>query len=327
MKRNYKDDFDFILHLYSVLVDNEGKEVEGSRKELGWPGYDWIARIYTSSKANAYEASCIGGVCTNCFNDNDRVHIVVNDHHMGPGRMKVVFQAELPREIYSDGYQRNVIPEPLDIELTVGKGDLPGEFEAELLMPYIKGEPFTYSDFTPEQIEDLKRPAVEASTRADNAASEAKQAATAANTAADNAVKATEALKTQSETVNEAEQKRQTAEGERKTAEQTRETNETQRVNDEQTRQANETTRDTAENQRQGAEAQRQSAETNRENKLADIIRRAETALSSAQTAADAAQTAADAATKAAKACSDAATEFEKIRAEYFALNCITLEP
>ncbi len=155
MKRNYKDDFDFLLKLYSCLVDSEGNVVEESRQELGWPEYDWEAKLYTSVKPNAYVASCIGGVCTNCYNDNGKIHIVVNNHHMGTGRVKVDFRAELPREIYPDNYQRNLIPEPLDIELVTGRGDLPDKMEAELLMPYIKGKAFTYDDLTQEQIDEL----------------------------------------------------------------------------------------------------------------------------------------------------------------------------
>lgn len=40
-----------------------------------------------------------------------------------------------------------------------------------------KGDPFTYDDFTPEQIEDLKRPATEAAEVANAAAQRAEAAA------------------------------------------------------------------------------------------------------------------------------------------------------
>ena len=49
------------------------------------------------------------------------------------------------------------------------------------------GDPFTYDMFTPEQIEGLQRPAVEAANRADVATGNAEQATTQANAAADNA--------------------------------------------------------------------------------------------------------------------------------------------
>lgn len=47
-----------------------------------------------------------------------------------------------------------------------------------------KGDPFTYDDFTPEQIEDIKRPATEAAELAETAAGHAEQATGDANDAA-----------------------------------------------------------------------------------------------------------------------------------------------
>ncbi len=47
-----------------------------------------------------------------------------------------------------------------------------------------KGDPFTYDDFTPEQIEDIKRPATEAAELAETAAGHAEQATSDANDAA-----------------------------------------------------------------------------------------------------------------------------------------------
>lgn len=242
--KNYKSDFDFILKLYSALTDSSGKETE--REELPWPDYDWTATLWTQSKANAYVASCIGGKCSNCYNDNGQIHIVVDDHHMGPGRLKVEFRAELPREIYPDGYQRNVIPEPLDIELVAGKGDLPSEMEAELFLPYIKGDKgdaFTYADFTAEQIAGLQKPATDAAT-------EAK--------ATEKSVKDAEALRIVAENNRiSSEQIRQTREQERFNAENSRQQYESERGRSEQIRVSNEDDRVLAENARVAAEQNR----------------------------------------------------------------------
>lgn len=49
---------------------------------------------------------------------------------------------------------------------------------------FAKGDPFTYEDFTPEQIENIKRPATEAAELAETAAGHAEQAADSANGAA-----------------------------------------------------------------------------------------------------------------------------------------------
>lgn len=50
---------------------------------------------------------------------------------------------------------------------------------------FAKGAPFTYEDFTPEQIEDIKRPATEAAALAEAAAGHAEEAAGNANSSAD----------------------------------------------------------------------------------------------------------------------------------------------
>ena len=112
-KINYKSDFDFILRLK-----------DGAGHDLGFPDYGWEAMFWTSSKASPFKASCFGGVCKNCYDDEGQIHIVADNHNLGIGTLKVEFRAELPREIYPDDYQRNVMPEPLGIELIREKGEL-----------------------------------------------------------------------------------------------------------------------------------------------------------------------------------------------------------
>ena len=269
--KNYQDDFDFLLKLYSAVVDKDGNEVKGSRRKLGWPDYDWSATMWTNSKANAYTASCIDGKCVNCYNDNGEIHIVVNDHHMGPGAVRLQFIAELPREIYPDGLQRNVIPEPVNIELIIGKGDLPTEMEVEMLLPYIKGEPFTYEDFTPEQIEELQRPATEAAGKLDDfvrTASEAesvREANEKRRVRMENKIGEAEQGRQTSEVVRStAEKERIKAEADREEAETKRALAEETRVSDENTRKSNETTRETNETTRGINEEARKTAETTR---------------------------------------------------------------
>lgn len=303
--KNYQSDFNFILKLYTVLKDKDGKEV--SRTELSWPDYDWTAKFWTSSKPNAYTASCIGGVCTNCRNSDGKVLIVVNDHHMGLGTLKVDFKAELPRELYPDGSERNVVPGDLDIELVRGAGDFPSDFEAELLLPYIKGDAFTYDDFTPEQLADLRRPATEAAsdlsdikkalaadeqartkaeterqaaehTRGDNegkriadetarqTAEEQRSGNETARTAAEKIRADAEALRVKAEELRaEAEKLRDEAEKLRVSAEEARKAAEAQRVTDEKKRKSAEDTRVTNETARKSAEDTRSANETTRQ--------------------------------------------------------------
>lgn len=127
----YKSDFDFILKI---------KDCRG--EVLGWPDFDWTARLWTSQRVNAFVASCKGGNAVNCFNDNGQIHIVADTGHgLGAGRLMVEFTAEMPNEIYPDGFERVVNIIALDIELTRDAASCPENAEVEVFLPLIKGEP------------------------------------------------------------------------------------------------------------------------------------------------------------------------------------------
>lgn len=224
IKKNYKSDFDAILHLKSCVGD--------VCQDVGWPDYDWVARFYTTSYEKAFIASNIGGVLTNCFNDNDNIHVVFNNHGLESGTLRVEFSAEIPNGIYPDSSQLEVSPQSLHIELVRGVGDCGTIADVEVMLSFIKGdkgEPFTYADFTPEQISELQKPATEAA-----------------------------------ESVAALEKSVEGAESLRVSAEQTRVLNEEARVSAENTRISNENARKTDEGLRQGDEAVRQSNEQKR---------------------------------------------------------------
>lgn len=123
---NYKSDFDFILKLRDCKGD-----------AVGFPGYDWEARLWTpQNKANAYTASCRGGVCENCYNDNGEIHIVCDGHRLGLGQLCAELTVELPNGIYPDGYRKRVEPQLLDIELVNDAGDSPTEAQTEVAVAY-----------------------------------------------------------------------------------------------------------------------------------------------------------------------------------------------
>lgn len=123
---NYKSDFDFILRLRDCKGD-----------AVGFPGYDWEARLWTpQNKANAYTASCRGGVCENCYNDNGEIHIVCDGHRLGLGQLCAELTVELPNGIYPDGYRKRVEPQLLDIELVNDAGDSPTEAQTEVAVAY-----------------------------------------------------------------------------------------------------------------------------------------------------------------------------------------------
>ncbi len=151
MKRiNYKSDFDFFLRLISA-----------NGEEIGWPPFDWTAKFRTAAAWQIFEASCIGGVCTNCYNDNGRIHIVADNHKLPPGRLRVDLSVMIPEGVFPDGSRLVVTPAPLDIELVLGTSGLPTSAEAALLLPALKGDKgdsFTYADFTEEEKKELVEP-------------------------------------------------------------------------------------------------------------------------------------------------------------------------
>lgn len=228
---NYKSDFDFI----PKLKDRNGKEVR-------FPDCDWEAVLWVSNKANNYKVSRKGEQYTNCFvEENGDVHFVVNGHHLGIGVLKWDLHVALPNEIYPDGLQHLCWPESLDIELVAGAGDCPTTAELEAMLPYIKGEPLTYEDFTPEQIAELQKPATDAA---------------ASVSELETNIQETEALR------KDAEQTRISNENSRTSAE-------NDRVRDENIRKANETSRQSDETSRQSNETARVEAETARAEEFA----------------------------------------------------------
>lgn len=266
-KINYQSDFDFILR----LVDCRGEE-------MGIPDYDWEARLYTTSKSDAFVASCTGGEYVNCYNDNGQIHIVCDGHHLSSGTLKCEFIAQIPNGIYPDEYEKVVVPAPLDIELVRGVASCPHGVDIELILPYIKGDAFTFEDFTPEQLADLQRPAVEAAERADKATQDAisatknvtsatdsaNQAATRANEAAKNAEDNAAEAERINTTISAHEEARIEAEASRKGAEEARVTAESDRDKAEQERDAAEKSRVSAESTRATAENQRVQTENDR---------------------------------------------------------------
>lgn len=157
-----------------------------------------------------------------------------------------------------------------------------------------KGDAFTYSDFTPEQIADLKKPAVDAAKDAAEAAEKARTAATeagkAAGTANQAATNASEAAKQATEAKAAADEAATTAVQAATNAakiNQAIQAEETKRVTAERSRVS-------AETSRVKAEESRVSAEQTRQTEFSQIRQQAETAVSNADAAAAAANEAAE---------------------------------
>lgn len=133
----YKDDLDF----YMTLIDCDDENI-------GVPDFDWRARLWTSSKMNYVTVSSVGGVKTNCRIDDGRIHVIVDSHHLMPGKLHIDFEALIPNELYPDGTRRTVVPGIVPIELTADKAPCPSAMEIELMLPYVRGKALTFDDLT-----------------------------------------------------------------------------------------------------------------------------------------------------------------------------------
>lgn len=123
VKINYKSDFDFIL----TLRDAQGNDI-------GFPNFNWEARFWTFSPRCAMTASCHDGECVNCFNDSDKIHVVINAPTLGCGKLRVELVTHRENSIYPDGERTVYTPGTLDIELVNGKGDAE-DVNAEIVFP------------------------------------------------------------------------------------------------------------------------------------------------------------------------------------------------
>jgi cobalamin biosynthesis Mg chelatase CobN len=241
---NYKSDFDF----YLSLVDSRGVDI-------GVPTCDFTI-VFTTTGLSCYVASRVDDVFTNCFDDEGRLHIVMDNHRLSAGTLKAKVTLDPENKIYPDVKQATVYPFGLEIQLVTGLGDTPMAAEIEKTLPFIKGDKgdkgddLLYSSLTDEDKQNLT----------DNLYAKFEPTLNAA-------------LKDFDDLENEVKQ----AEEERASAENSRVEAETKRVS--------------AENERVEAETARQNAEKERETATETAVSNANSAASAANSAATEATT------------------------------------
>lgn len=144
-KINYKSDFDFVLCL---------KDCDGN--VLPFPDCDWDALFWTTKRHAGIYASYRNGICMNCRREEDgSFRFVFNGHRLDPGTLKWEPHFSMPNNIYPDGIQDLFDKAWLGIELVDGPGDCGSVAEAVALMPYIRGEPMTWSGMTEDERQQL----------------------------------------------------------------------------------------------------------------------------------------------------------------------------
>ena len=150
---NRLSDHDFLLAL--AYLNQQGET------EYGFPPYDWELKFYTSSPLNFYTVSCRGGVMLNCQREGDMVRVIMDGHKLSTGVLRARSTIYIPDSNFPDGTRRVVDEHEFKTLFVSGHGTLASGPQLELLFPYVKGdpgEPFTYDDFTPEQLEGLRGP-------------------------------------------------------------------------------------------------------------------------------------------------------------------------
>ena len=157
-----------------------------------------------------------------------------------------------------------------------------------------KGDAFTYSDFTPKQIADLKKPAVDAAKEVTKAAETATEAAKAADDAAESADEAARSATDAATDAASAASKANNAAAVATAAGEAALTAAGNAASAAKTASDTNTQIQTAEQQRASAEQLRVSAEQTRQTEFAQIKQQAETATNAADTAAAAANEAAE---------------------------------
>ena len=157
-----------------------------------------------------------------------------------------------------------------------------------------KGDAFTYSDFTPEQIADLKKPAVDAAKAATDAAETATEAAKAANDAAGSADEAAKSAAEAASAASSAASKASDAADDAAEAGKAALAAAGNAASAAKAASDTNTQIQTAEQQRVSAEQLRVSAEQTRQTEFSQIKQQAETAASNANAAAAAANEAAE---------------------------------
>ncbi len=159
---NRLSDHEFLLAL--AYLNQQGQT------EYGFPPYDWELKFYTSSPLNFFTVSCRGGVMLNCQREGDMVRVIMDGHKLSTGVLRARSTIYIPDSNFPDGTRRVVDEHEFKTLFVSGHGTLASGPQLELLFPYVKGDPgkpFTYDDFTSEQLESLRGPKGESLTFSD----------------------------------------------------------------------------------------------------------------------------------------------------------------
>lgn len=111
---------------------------------------------YQTRHGHRFTASRTGGKYENCTPDGDALLVIFKDHGLCEGTLCRELHLCLINDLMPDGLQNVYYPEKINVELWHLATDTEGVIECDTLAAYTRGLPFTYEDFTPEQLAKLK---------------------------------------------------------------------------------------------------------------------------------------------------------------------------
>ncbi len=176
---NYKSDFEFVL------------KVTQNGTDIGFPAFPFEAYVYTREIGKKFKASFDGTACTNCYNDNNTLHVTCDNHKLLSGAVKVEFHALIDNTYFADGNKLNVTINDTDIELIIGNGDDAATI-ATVSVEY--ADALTAISSVASKAEAILASVTDSVAKANNAATNANNAATNCKNT-DDAVKTNEAAR------------------------------------------------------------------------------------------------------------------------------------
>ena len=141
---NYKSDF---------ILRERFRNASGEIVAL--PDVDFTLE-YQTKHGHKFTASRLGGKYKNCTPDGDALLVIFKSHGLCEGELHRELHLNLINDLMPDGLQNIYYPDKLDIQLWHYATDTEGVIECDALAAYTRGMPFTYEDFTEEQLAKLK---------------------------------------------------------------------------------------------------------------------------------------------------------------------------
>lgn len=176
--KHYKTDFTILIKL---LKDDDGVP------------YPFTIELYTRGK-DRYIASWNGIESVNLLkeptSDDDYATVMMDKHNLMTGEIKQETVWSINNEDWKNNVMYKAFSGTTGYELVATKSDVDGE---ELVLPVIydmnliRGDAFTYEDFTDEQIQTLQQPALDAAATANEATLNANAATVLTTEATNNA--------------------------------------------------------------------------------------------------------------------------------------------